>query len=100
MSTTVLAFLFMIGMAGSAVARGISYKLIPWWCTIFTSLAASLLWGWTSRTARDLPWASAVFNVISMTGFMIGCTLFGDKLSSSQITGLILTLLGIGLMSL
>ena len=100
MSLAVLSFLFMIGLTGSAIARGISHKIIPWWCPVFTSVAASLLWGWTSRTASDLPWASAVFNVVSMSGFMIGCVMLGDKLSPSQITGLLLTLAGIGLMSL
>jgi multidrug transporter EmrE-like cation transporter len=47
-----------------------------------------------------LPWASAVFNVISMVGFMIGSVMLGSKLSPAQMTGLVMTLMGIGLMSL
>jgi len=100
MPPAILAFLFMIGIVGSGIAKAISLDMIPWWCPIFTSVAASLLWGWTSRTAQDLPWASAVFNVVSMSGFMIGSMMLGSKLSPSQISGLIMTLAGIGLMSL
>jgi len=99
-SPAILAFLFMIGMTGSAIAKGISLGMVPWWCPVFTSILASLLWGWTSRTATDLPWASAVFNVISMVGFMIGSVMLGSKLSPAQMTGLVMTLMGIGLMSL
>ena len=100
MSPAILAFLFMIGMTGSAIAKGISLGMVPWWCPVFTSFAGSLLWGWTSRTARDLPWASAVFNVVSMTGFMLGSMMLGSKLSACQTVGLFMTLVGIGMMSL
>ena len=100
MSPATLAFLFMIGMLGSGVAKGISVGLVPWWCPVFTSAAVSLMWGWTARGVRDLPWASAVFNVVSMVGFMVGSVMLGSKLSPAQVCGLVMTLVGIGLMSL
>lgn len=100
MPLSTIVFLFVIGFIGAGVAKGISLGIVPWWIPVFSSVICSLMWGWTSRTVRDLPWASAVFNVVSMAGFMMGSVALGTKLTIAQTIGLTMTIIGIGLMSL
>ncbi len=92
--------LFLVGLVGAWLAKGISHGDLPWWLPVLPSVGTGLLWGWVSRRSSDLSLATVVFDVVYTGAFLAGFLLLGDRLSLLQSCGVGLALLGVALMSL
>jgi drug/metabolite transporter (DMT)-like permease len=92
--------LFLIGLFGAWLAKQISNGNLPWWLPIIPSVCTGLLWGWVSKRSKDLSLATITFDIVYATAFLTGFFILGDRLSSLQILGVILSLIGVALMSL
>lgn len=92
--------LFLVGIFGAWLAKGISGGALPWWLPTVPSIATGLLWGWVSRRSDNLSLATVVFDVVYTGAFLAGFLLLGDRLSVLQSCGVGLALLGVALMSL
>jgi len=99
MSPWSLSLLFLTGLFGAWLAKSISNGTIPWWMPIIPSVGTGLLWGWVSRRTQNLTLATMIFDTIYTGAFVIGFIMLGDKLSTHQVIGVILTLIGIALMA-
>lgn len=69
------------------------------WVTIFPSLASGLLWGLTSRTSTNLSLLPAVFDVLYTASYVAAFVLLGDRLTPLQVTGFLVSLTGVAMMS-
>jgi len=92
--------LFLVGLIGAWLAKGISDGSFPWWLPVLPSVGTGLLWGWVSRRCSDLSLATVVFDVVYTGAFLAGFLLLGDRLSVLQSCGVGLALLGVALMSM
>lgn len=92
--------LFLVGILGAWLAKGISGGALPWWLPTVPSIVTGLLWGWVSRRSDNLSLATVVFDVVYTGAFLAGFLMLGDRLSVLQSCGIGLALLGVALMSL
>ncbi|NBO56108.1 MAG: hypothetical protein EBU84_16310 [Actinobacteria bacterium] len=92
--------LFLVGIFGAWLAKGISGGALPWWLPTVPSVATGLLWGWVSRRTSNLSVATVVFDVVYTGAFLAGFLLLGDRLNWLQSCGVALALAGVALMSL
>lgn len=99
MPLLVVVPLFLVGIFGAWLAKGISGGALPWWLPILPSLGTGLLWGWVSRVSSDLSVATVVFDVVYTGAFLAGFLLLGDRLSVLQSCGILLAMVGVALMS-
>lgn len=99
MLTWPLAVLFLTGIFGSWLAKGISGGHFHWWLPIIPSIGTGLLWGYVSKRTENLTFATMLFDAIYTGAFVIGFLLLGDKLNWHQALGIILAMIGIALMA-
>lgn len=99
MGIWVCVSLFLTGILGAGLAKGISVGILPWWIPVVPSLGTGLLWGWVSSRSSNLSLSTVVFDVVYTGAFLAGFLLMGDRLSVVQTCGVCLALLGVALMS-
>lgn len=92
--------LFLVGIFGAWLAKGISGGVLPWWLPTVPSVATGLLWGWVSRRSANLSLATVVFDVVYTGAFLAGFLLLGERMNLLQTCGVALALAGVALMSL
>lgn len=92
--------LFLVGIFGAWLAKGISGGALPWWLPTVPSVVTGLLWGWVSRRSVNLSLATVVFDVVYTGAFLAGFLLLGERMNLLQTCGVALALAGVALMSL
>jgi len=87
-------FLFFSGILGGCISKSISRGEIIVWASLMPSAIAGVIWGLIAKESTNLSFSVALYNVIFSSGFIIGLLTMGDRLSSSQIVGFVIALIG------
>lgn len=91
--------LFLIGMAGSFLAKKVQLGSLPIYAPIITSMLSGVIWGWLSLHSKNLSLMSVVVNVIYSSAFVLGFYLLGERLTAFQLFGFVVSLIGIIMMT-
>ena len=95
-----LVVLVMNGVVGAWITQRVTEGLLPWWSTVLTAVVTGLLWGWGSPMfVGKLSVASVVFDVVYGFSFVMGFVMMGERMSGLQFIGVLVSFLGIGMMS-
>ena len=100
-----LLVLVLNGVVGAWITQRVTEGLMPWWSTVVTAVVTAvvtgLLWGWGSPMfVGKLSVASVVFDVVYGFSFVMGFVMMGEKMSMLQFAGVLVSFLGIGIMSI
>lgn len=95
-----VAALLAIGIVGSFVSKGINHGRIGWYWAMVVSAASGAVWGWMSRHPVSLVCASIVYDVVYAGAYVLGLTLLGDKMSLMQWIGVVVSVVGVTMISL
>ena len=100
-----LLVLVLNGVVGAWITQRVTEGLMPWWSTVVTAevtaVVTGLLWGWGSPMfVGKLSVASVVFDVVYGFSFVMGFVMMGEKMSMLQFAGVLVSFLGIGMMSI
>ena len=100
-----LLVLVLNGVVGAWITQRVTEGLMPWWSTVVTAVVTAvvtgLLWGWGSPMfVGKLSVACVVFDVVYGFSFVMGFVMMGEKMSMLQCAGVLVSFLGIGMMSI
>ena len=70
--------LFLVGIFGACLAKGVSIGMLPWWIPVVPSLCSGLLWGVESLRSSNLSMSTVVFDVVYTGAFLVGFLVMGD----------------------
>jgi drug/metabolite transporter (DMT)-like permease len=84
---------------GGLISRRIHAGELPWWSAVVPALLGGSAWGWMCRQGQPLVYASLVYDLaatLTYVGFFVAT---GDRLSLTQGVGVVLSIVGIALVS-
>ena len=93
------ASLFILGVIGAHITKKVQSGTFPIWATIGPSILSGVLWGWISRKSQSLSLMSVIFDVVYTAAFVFGFYLLGDRLTTLQLAGFIISLIGVAMMA-
>jgi hypothetical protein len=91
--------LFLVGIAGAFVSKKVQLGNLPIYAPILTSALSGIVWGWLSIQSKNLSLMSIIVNVIYSSAFVFGFYLLGEKLTTFQLLGFVISLIGIAIMT-
>jgi uncharacterized membrane protein YeaQ/YmgE (transglycosylase-associated protein family) len=91
--------LFLVGMAGSLITKKVQMGSLPMYAPVITSMVSGLIWGWLTLESKNLSLMSIVVNVIYSSAFVFGFYLLGEQLTTFQLLGFVVSLIGIAMIT-
>ena len=91
--------LFAVGVVGAFITKKVQSSEWPIWIPIFPSIASGILWGWIAKRSQNLSLMSVLVDVLYTAAFVTGFMILGDRLTSLQIVGFIVSLIGVAMMA-
>jgi drug/metabolite transporter (DMT)-like permease len=95
----VSSFIFINSLIGAYLTKLIQAKAIPWYCTMITGSIAGLIWGYMSTSSKPLIYLSVLYDVLTAITYILVFILLGDKVTTTQFIGIVMSLIGIFLIS-
>jgi hypothetical protein len=92
-------FIFINSFIGAYLSKLIKDQTIPWYCTVITGAISGLIWGYMTTSNKNMIYLSVVFDVLTALTYISVFLILGDKLTEVQIIGIIMSVLGIALIS-
>jgi len=91
--------LFLIGVFGSFITKKVQVGTVPVWTPIFPSILSGVVWGYISKNSSNLSLMSVLVDVIYTAAFVFGFFLLGERLTTFQLIGFVVSLVGVGMMA-
>lgn len=92
-------FIVINSFIGAYLSKLIKNQNIPWYCTAITGAIAGLIWGYMILSDKDLIYLSVLINVLNSITYISLFLILGDKITEVQIVGIIMSVLGVALIS-
>ena len=93
--------LLCIGMCGAWATGRVVNGELPWWITGLVAMMSGCVWGWVSPVFKgQLSLGSVGFDVVYGGSYVLGFLLLGERLTGFGWLGVVVSFLGIALMSL
>jgi drug/metabolite transporter (DMT)-like permease len=93
------AALFTTGVIGAFITKKVQVGVFPIWATIGPSIISGILWGLIAKRSHNLSLMSVLVDVIYTAAFVFGFFLLGDRLTPLQLTGFVISLIGVAMMA-
>ena len=93
------AALFATGVFGAYISKKVQGGAFPVWAPIFPSIVSGILWGLITKKSENLSLMSVLVDVIYTAAFVFGFYLLGDRLTTLQLAGFVVSLIGVGMMA-
>lgn len=91
--------LFLIGVVGAFITKKVQIHDFPIWAPIGPSILSGIVWGWISRKSTNLSLMSVLVDIVYTAAFVFGFFLLGERLTSFQLLGFVVSLIGIAMMA-
>ena len=93
------AALFTTGVIGAFITKKVQGNFFPVWAPIGPSIISGILWGMIAKKSHNLSLMSVLVDVIYTAAFVFGFFLLGDRLTTFQLAGFIISLVGVAMMA-
>ena len=90
----------IICIASSYVIICVKKEIFPFWMTFITSLASMIIWSLAVKKTKLPPVElSALFDVVGALAYFVGFAMYGEKITPTQWTGIIIMLFSLYLVN-